>query len=120
MIRIGAALLSAVTFLGTVHAEELKPIQARSIELGNTTGVAYYTIGDDGFRVVATLASGEAGTPVRFVATLTSGQSIVLSVSQAVKEPARQVEIKRNGDSVTASIFSSEPEGSSSTSQSHL
>ena len=44
-------------------------MQAKSIKLGETTGVAYYTIADDGFRVVATVAASEAGPPTRFIAT---------------------------------------------------
>jgi hypothetical protein len=80
-------------------------MQAKSIELGAATGVAYYTIVDDGFRVVATLAAGEAGVPIRFIATLTPGQSVVVSVPRALHETVRQLEIKRNGDIVTVSEF---------------
>jgi hypothetical protein len=107
MIRTGAGLLAAISLVGVAQAEQLKPIEARSIELGGTVGVAYYTKADDGFRVVATLAAGEAATPVRFIATLTPGQSVVVSVPQALNEPAREVEIRRNGDGVTVSDFPS-------------
>jgi hypothetical protein len=51
--------------LGTAHAESLRPIQAKSVDLGDVSGVAYYTIERDGFHVVTTLAQGEAGTPIR-------------------------------------------------------
>ena len=33
------------------------------------SGVAYYTVERDGFRVVTTLAQGETGTPVRMVSS---------------------------------------------------
>ena len=105
MIRIGTGLLAAMSLVGAAQAEQLNPMQAKSIEFGGTTGVAYYTIADDGFRVVATLAAGEAGAPMRFIATLASGQSVVVSVPQAVHETARELEIKRDGDMVTVSEF---------------
>src|SRR5262245_28676356 len=53
MIRIGAGLLAAIGLAGAAHAEQLDPMQAKSIELGDTVGVAYYTVADDAFRVVA-------------------------------------------------------------------
>lgn len=105
MTRIGTGLLLATGLVGAAHAEQLDPMQATSIELGAITGVAYYTIADDGFRVVATLAAGEAGTPMRFISTLTSGQGVLVSVPRALHETARQLEIKRNGDIVTVSEF---------------
>jgi hypothetical protein len=113
MIRIAAGMLALMGLVGAaqshqlapIQAHQLAPMQAQSIELGGTTGVAYYTVGDDGFRVVATLATGEAGAPVRFIATLTPGQSVVVSVPQALHETASQLEIKRDGDIVTVSEF---------------
>ena len=82
--------------LGSAHADGLRPIEARSIDLGEVTGVAYYTVERDGFRVVTTLAQGDAGTPIRVVSVLASGQSVVLSTSQ----PAGAIEISRNGDNL--------------------
>jgi len=51
-----------------------------------------------GFRVhvVATLAQGEAGTPIRVVSILAAGQRVVLSTPQR----ADAIEISRKGDSV--------------------
>ena len=106
MTRITTALLATLALAGATHAEELEPLRGKSIELGAATGVTYYTVGEDGFRVVATLAAGEAATPVRLIATLSSGQSVVLSVPQALNETARQVEIKRTGDAITVSDVS--------------
>jgi hypothetical protein len=45
-----------LAFLEAVHADGLRPIDAMSINFGEVSGVAYYTVERDGFRVVATLA----------------------------------------------------------------
>lgn len=73
------AVTLAFATLGTAHAESLRPIQANSIDLGQVSGVAYYTVERDGFRVVTTLAQGSSGTPIRLVSVLAPGQSVVLS-----------------------------------------
>lgn len=85
--------------MGVAHAEEVKPTQAQSIDLGDVSGSAYYTVEDDGFRVVTTLAQ-ETGTPVRLVAVLASGQSVVLSTPLEVGAAAVEVEISRQADTV--------------------
>ena len=82
--------------LGTAHANGLRPIEAKSIDLGEVSGVAYYTVEPDGFRVVTTLAQGEAGTPIRIVSVLAPGQRVVLSTPRQ----ANALEISRTGDSV--------------------
>jgi hypothetical protein len=56
----------AFASLGAAHADGLHPIGAKSINLGEVSGVAYYTIERDGLHVVTTLAQGEAGTPIRW------------------------------------------------------
>jgi len=81
--------------LGAAHAEGLRPIQAKSIELGDVSGVAYYTVERDGFHVVTTLAQG-AGTPIRVVSVLAPGQHVVLSTASH----AGGLEISRQGNSV--------------------
>ena len=93
-ILFAAALTLAS--LGTAHANGLRPIEAKSIDLGEVSGVAYYTVEPDGFHVVTTLAQGEAGTPVRIVSVLAPGQRLVLSTPQQ----ANALEISRTGDSV--------------------
>ncbi|MET3911396.1 hypothetical protein ABID59_005760 [Bradyrhizobium sp. S3.3.6] len=82
--------------LGTAHAESLRPIQAKSIDLGDVSGVTYYTIEGDGFHVVTTLAQGEAGTPIRVVSVLAPGQHVVLSTTSR----KTGLEISRQGDRV--------------------
>ena len=79
----------------TAHADGLRPIEAKSIDLGEVSGIAYYTAEYDGLHVVTTLAEGKAGTPVRVVSVLAPGQRVVLSTPQA-----GAFEISRQGDSV--------------------
>jgi hypothetical protein len=94
------SILLAATFtlasLGAAHANGLRPIEGRSIDLGDVSGVAYYTVEPDGFRVVTTLAQGEAGTPIRFVSVLAPGQRVVLSTPHQ----SGAIEISRNGNSL--------------------
>jgi hypothetical protein len=82
--------------LGLAHANGLRPMEGQSVNLGDVSGVAYYTVQPDGFRVVTTLAQGEAGTPIRFVSVLAPGQRVVLSTPQQ----AGVLEIIRNEDSL--------------------
>lgn len=85
--------------LGAAHADGLRPIEAKSIDLGEVSGVAYYTVERDGFHVVTTLAQSEAGTPIRVVSILAPGQSVILSTPHQ----ASVLEISRKGDSVLVS-----------------
>ncbi len=94
------AVTFALASIGAANADELRPIQGQSIDLGDVSGVAYYTAERDGYRVVATLAQGETGTPVRFEAVLAPGQSVVLSTPRAVGVPADAVEISRQADTM--------------------
>jgi hypothetical protein len=98
-MSIHSTLLAAaftLASLGAAHANGLRPIEGRSIDLGDVSGVAYYTVEPDGFRVVTTLAQGERGTPIRLVSVLAPGQRVVLSTPHQ----AGALEISRNGDSL--------------------
>jgi hypothetical protein len=86
--------------LGAVHADGVQPMYAQTIDLGEVTGVAYYTVEQDGFHVVTTLVQGETGTPVRVVNVLAPGQSVVLSAARAVGAVPVEVEISRHGDTL--------------------
>ena len=79
---------------------EREPAEGRSIDLGTVSGVAYYTLEPEGLRVVATLAEGEAGTPVRVEALLDAGQSVAISTPRGPGAPASRVEFARAGDQV--------------------
>jgi hypothetical protein len=96
---IAAAALTGVSF-GTAYADGLRPIEAQAIDLEGVSGIAYYTVERDGFRVVTTLAQGEAGTPVRFEAVLAPGQRVVLSTPREAGVPANVVELRREDDRV--------------------
>jgi hypothetical protein len=93
-------ILFAVAFgiasVAAARADGLRPIEGKSIDLGEISGIAYYTVERDGFHVVATLAQGEAGTPIRVVSVLAPGQRVVLSTPKQ----ADAIEISRKGDSV--------------------
>jgi hypothetical protein len=91
---VAAAL--ALASLGAAHADGLRPIDAKSVDLGEVSGVAYYTVERDGFHVVTTLAQGAAGTPIRVVSILAPGQSVAFSTPQ---QPG-VLEISRTGDRV--------------------
>jgi hypothetical protein len=49
------------------------PVSGYGIYLGRFTGAIYYPMEKDGYRVVATLASGPEDSPVRFVSMLGLG-----------------------------------------------
>jgi hypothetical protein len=84
----------AFASLGAAHAGGMRPIEAKSIDLGEVSGVAYYTVERDGLHVVTTLAQGETGIPIRVVSVLAPGQSVVLSTPHA----SGAIEISRKGD----------------------
>jgi hypothetical protein len=100
-ILAAAVALGAV---GTARAEGPEPGQARGIDLGAVSGIAYYTVERGGFRVVATLAQqGEdaaTAAPVRVEAVLAPGQSVVLSSPRGAGAPPDAVEISREADAV--------------------
>lgn len=91
----------------SVHADELLPLQGGSVQFGSAAGSIYYTAEPAGFRVVATVSQDPAYAPVRFVATLQPGQSVVLSIARAAGNTAAEVLIRRIGDRV---IFNASPQ----------
>ena len=96
-----AAALALAAATGAARADGLKPAQSQSIDLGAVSGVAYYTVEGDGFRVVATLAQeGQDGAPVRVEAVLLPGQSVVLSTPRGPGVRPYAVEISRRADAV--------------------
>ena len=98
--RVVLTVLSGVVLSGAALADDAPTIASRRIELGEVSGVAYYTIEPAGYRVVATLAQGEAGTPVRFETVLAPGQSMMLSTPGLGDTEAARVEILRDGDAL--------------------
>lgn len=101
MIRRWTALAIAwLAMSGTAAASELAPGNGRTLHLGGFDGIVYYTVERDGYLVVATLASRAKTPPIRFVATLAPGQSMMISVPQAVGEPPLDFEIVRIGEAL--------------------
>ena len=98
--RMIVAAALALPLVGTADARELQPIRPLSIDLGQVSGVAYYTVEGDGFHVVATLGEGKAGTPVRFQAVLVRGQRVVLSTPREAGVAPVALQISREGDKV--------------------
>ena len=78
----------------------MAPSNGRTLHLGGFDGIVYYTVEQDGYHVVATMASGAEATPIRFIATLGPGQSLMISVPQAVGEPSLDFEIVRIGEAL--------------------
>ena len=78
----------------------LAPLAAASVHLRRFDGVVYYTRESDGYRVVATLASGPGDVPIRFVATLAPEQHLAISVPQDVGQPSIDVAITRTKDAL--------------------
>jgi hypothetical protein len=91
-----ALAVPALASLEPARADGLRPIDAMSIDIGEVSGVAYYTVERDGFHVVATLAQGMTATSIRVVCVLAPGQSVAFSTPHQVNA----VEISRDGDSV--------------------
>src|SRR5882672_1112234 len=90
----------ALAFTGAAHAGDFPPLEAKSIDLGGVSGVAYYIVERDGYRVVAILAEGETGTPVPFETLLAPGQSVVLSTPRDEGPVGKAIEISRRDDQV--------------------
>jgi hypothetical protein len=98
--RSTAFTIAWLAMTGIAAASELAPGNGHSLRLGSFNGTVHYTIEQDGYRVVATLASGAEGLPIRFIATLGPGQGVVISVPQAEGQPSVDVEIVRNGEAL--------------------
>jgi hypothetical protein len=101
--RLTLTALALFTLAGAAAAAELAPGDGQSVHLGGYEGVVYYTVEQDGYRVVTTLASGADQQPVRFVSTLAPGQHLVVSVPQFGDQPPLDFEISRTGGSLTVS-----------------
>jgi hypothetical protein len=91
-----AAIVLAATASLPARAAELRPMQGMSLQLGELHGIAYYTMEDAGYSVVATLA-GQDGRPVRFESTLLPGQKVVVSIPGHRGSQGQAVELARQG-----------------------
>jgi hypothetical protein len=96
-VTLLASAVSSAALAEELHSIELHPIEAKSLRLGDVSGVAYYTVQGQGYRVVVTLA-GQGSTPVRFESTLLPGQKLAMSMPGSAGADARTVEFSRQGD----------------------
>lgn len=96
--RFTAFATALLAMTGVAAASELAPGNGHSIHLGRFDGAVYFTVEKDGYRVVATLASGAEAQPIRFVSTLGPGERLMISVPQAIGQPSADFEIIRDGD----------------------
>jgi hypothetical protein len=89
----------AALLLGTMPAgaAELKALDAASFDVGAYHGVIYFTDEQDGYRVVATIADGETGLPVRVEATLQDAQNLSISVPGKLGEQSQVFVVSRAG-----------------------
>ena len=92
---LGAIVLAATASL-PARAAELRPMLGMSLQRAELHGIAYYTVEDAGYSVVATLA-GQDGTPVRFESTLLPGQTVVVSIPGHRGSQGQTVEFARQG-----------------------
>jgi hypothetical protein len=98
--RLTASALACTIWSAVATAGELAPGNAHSVHLDGFDGVVYYSVEQDGYRVVATLASGAGEPPIRVISTLGPDQRIVISVPRAADQPAIDFEILRNGEAL--------------------
>lgn len=97
------ALVAVVAAAAPSQAGEPIPYAGESVEIGTLRGVAYFSKVPGGYRVITTLADGEAGLPIRFEATLSERQRIVISVPGKVDGQSMAVEISRVGQKLAIS-----------------
>src|SRR4029453_12141594 len=95
------AIAALILSVSPAYAGEVGEFQATSINLEPFQGIMYYTNASDGYHLVATIAEGETGLPVRFEATLAEAQKVTISVAGKVGEKSRSFEISRVGDKLT-------------------
>ena len=74
-----SALAALCVVAGATSAGELHQMNGGSLDVGTFRGNVYYTESNGAYRVVTTIAAGEAGSPVRFEVTLAEGQSMTIS-----------------------------------------
>ena len=100
MTSIFGGLAAVFMAASPLHAGELSATAGETIDLGRFQGVVYFTSENDSYHVVATIADGEAGLPVRFSTTLAEDQSATISVPGKVGEAGYSFEISRSGDKI--------------------
>jgi hypothetical protein len=99
--RSSVAVVLALALVTPAVAQEINPIESRSVQLEGVAGDVYYTVRPDGYHLVATFAPRRAdGTPFRFETVLAPGQSVTVSTPRGAGDQADAVEISRRQDRV--------------------
>lgn len=99
--RLSTYALAALACMATYDASvagELAPGNGHTVHLDHFYGILYYSVEQNGYRVVVTLASGADASPIRFISTLGPGQRLVISVPRSVNQPSVDLEILRKGE----------------------
>ena len=71
---------AALVASGIAQVKEPRPVEAKSIHPSDVTGTAYYVVRLSDYQLEATMATGDATAPVRFVGSLVPGQTVTISV----------------------------------------
>ncbi|MGH7212330.1 MAG: hypothetical protein ACREF1_12825 [Acetobacteraceae bacterium] len=95
-----SASAAVVIAAGAANAGELHAIEGRSIALGPVTGMVYFVHQGADDDVVATLRAGTGNAIVRFEASLSPGQSAIISVPRGPGEAAIAIRIRRQGERI--------------------
>ena len=92
-----ASAVAVACLSGNALADD-KPLAGKTIDLGGVKGAAYYTVEGEDFRVVTTLQAGETGSPLRFVSTLSDGETLTVQVPSRNGGTTEDLMITRTGD----------------------
>jgi hypothetical protein len=93
---------AALVASGIAQVKEPRPVEAKSIHPSDVTGTAYYVVRLSDYQLEATMATGDATAPVRFVGSLVPGQTVTISVPGEIGAPSAQIDFSRVGDQVIA------------------
>jgi hypothetical protein len=101
-ILSAVSLVLATVMPSVADASELKPLQAGTFVLGTHTVSIYYTVADNAYEVVTTIADA-SGAPIRFVGFLQPGQKALVSAGQfeTTAEPDT-LELVHQGNTLSA------------------
>jgi hypothetical protein len=95
---------AAIAMPSLAGAQDLKPLEGGSFQLGDQAISIYYADTGDNYQVVTTIApdADGAGAPIRFVGYLRPGQTETVSVGAfGTTGGAEMLELMHTGDSLS-------------------